>query len=114
MKIDIEPIRNWFGYSRRERRSSAILLLILVIVILVRYVVPESRINADDVTSIYVVDEEAAGNGQENALSNKAAFSFNPNTASFDTLIRLGLTEREAGTLISYRTRGESSGIPLI
>ena len=33
-------------------------------------------------------------------------FRFDPNTASFDTLIRLGLAEREANTLISYRKKG--------
>jgi DNA uptake protein ComE-like DNA-binding protein len=103
MKINIEPIRKWFGYSRRERRSSSILLIILVIVILVRYVVPGSRIAVEDVSSAYVSGDEVTG-----AVTSPghAAFSFNPNTASFDTLIMLGLTQKEASTLISYRKKG--------
>jgi DNA uptake protein ComE-like DNA-binding protein len=35
-----ESFRNWFGYSRRERRSSFILMVIIVIVIGVRYLFP--------------------------------------------------------------------------
>jgi DNA uptake protein ComE-like DNA-binding protein len=35
-----ESFRNWFGYSRRERRSTFILLVIIIIVICVRYLFP--------------------------------------------------------------------------
>ncbi len=35
-----ESFRNWFGYSRRERRSTFILLVIITIVIGVRYLFP--------------------------------------------------------------------------
>jgi DNA uptake protein ComE-like DNA-binding protein len=41
--LSFEPLRNWFGYSRRERRASFILMLLIVAVISARYVVPESR-----------------------------------------------------------------------
>jgi DNA uptake protein ComE-like DNA-binding protein len=49
MKIDIEPVRNWFGYSRRERRASLILMIILLLVILVRYTIPDSNIKVEEV-----------------------------------------------------------------
>jgi competence protein ComEA len=106
MKINIEPIRNWFGYSRRERRSSSILIIILLTVISVRYVVPQSRITVKDVSSAYVSADEDTVKGQAATLPSHPAFSFNPNTASFDTLIMLGLTQKEAGTLLSYRKKG--------
>jgi DNA uptake protein ComE-like DNA-binding protein len=35
-----ESLRNWFGYSRRERRSTFILLVIIIVVICVRYLFP--------------------------------------------------------------------------
>lgn len=41
--LSFEPIKNWLGYSRRERRASFILMLSIVAVISARYVVPESR-----------------------------------------------------------------------
>ncbi|HUX95309.1 MAG TPA: helix-hairpin-helix domain-containing protein [Bacteroidales bacterium] len=44
MKFDFSSLRNWFGYSRRERRSSLILLLLIVFVISLRYFVPGKSI----------------------------------------------------------------------
>jgi len=35
-----ESLRNWFGYSRRERRSTFILLVLIAVVIVVRYLFP--------------------------------------------------------------------------
>lgn len=40
MKFDFLPLRNWFGYTRRERRSSFILLILIFSVISVRFLVP--------------------------------------------------------------------------
>jgi len=44
MKINWEPIKGWFGFSRRERRSTFILLIIICLIILLRYIVPEKNI----------------------------------------------------------------------
>lgn len=35
-----EPLKNWFGYTRRERRASLLLLLIIIAVAGVRYLFP--------------------------------------------------------------------------
>ena len=106
MKLIIEPIRSWFGFTRRERRSSVILLVIIILIIAVRFIVPEKNISATDVTvSSSDFDETAmTGSGENN--SEVHPFPFDPNTASYDTLIKLGLTSMEAGTLISYRNKG--------
>ena len=106
MNMNLEPIKNWFGYSRRERRSSFILLIILVIIISARYLVPQTGIKAEDVTSSVVSDNENRSDDQVTASAPNSPFSFDPNTASYDTLIRLGLSQREAATLISYREKG--------
>lgn len=106
MKINIEPIKNWFGYSRRERRSSFILLIILVVIISARYSVPQTSIKAEDVTSTIVSDNDNGSHRQVIASSQISLFPFNPNTASYDTLILLGLSQQEAATLISYREKG--------
>jgi len=106
MNIRLEPIKNWFGYSRRERRSSFILLIILVVVIAARYVVPQTDTTIDDVTSTFVGNNDAYNDGGGLSSSYRVPFSFNPNTASYDTLISLGLSQKEAATLISYREKG--------
>jgi len=50
MKFITEPVKNWFGFSRRERRSTFSLLLLLVLIIGVRYSFPDSRITINDIT----------------------------------------------------------------
>jgi competence protein ComEA len=50
MKLNIEPFRNWFGFTRRERRSSIILLVIAFLILGLRYTVPEKNIQIQDIT----------------------------------------------------------------
>lgn len=42
-----EFIRNWFGFTRRERRSSFILLILIFIVSVIRFVAPDSTISVE-------------------------------------------------------------------
>jgi DNA uptake protein ComE-like DNA-binding protein len=37
----LEPLKNWFGYTRRERRSSFILLILIVTITGIRFLVPD-------------------------------------------------------------------------
>lgn len=50
MNLNREPIKKWFGFTRRERRSTFILLLIIVLIIGLRYAIPDSRITIEDIT----------------------------------------------------------------
>jgi DNA uptake protein ComE-like DNA-binding protein len=50
MNLNREPIKNWFGFTRRERRSTFIMLLIIILIIGFRYTIPESRIAIEDIT----------------------------------------------------------------
>jgi DNA uptake protein ComE-like DNA-binding protein len=45
--LSFEPVKNWFGYTRRERRSSFILLLLIVTIAAVRFVIPEKNISVE-------------------------------------------------------------------
>lgn len=104
MKIFFEPIRNWFGFSRRERRASSVLLIIIVLVISIRYTFPESNVVIKDVSdsiSQYDGETPVKANTEDFQL-----FYFDPNSASYDTLLKLGLGSKEANTLIKYRTKG--------
>lgn len=46
-KISLDPLKEWFGYTRRERRSSFILLLIIGAVAGIRFIVPNRQMNIE-------------------------------------------------------------------
>lgn len=60
MKLNTEPIINWFGFSRRERRATFILLVLIVLVIGIRSAFPDSRVIVRDITGNVISDEELA------------------------------------------------------
>jgi len=102
----MEPIKNWFGFTRRERRSTAILLFILFIIIILKHIVPERNI------AIEIVRSGFSGTGSEAEITrgdkstDTLLFAFDPNSASYDTMIMLGFAPKAANTLIRYRNKG--------
>ena len=48
-----EFIRNWFGFTRRERRSSFILLIMILIVTGIRFIVPGQNISVEEMPLDY-------------------------------------------------------------
>lgn len=58
MKLNIEPIRNWFGFTRRERRSTFILLVIAFMILGLRYTVPEKNLEIKDLSDSILFFEE--------------------------------------------------------
>src|SRR5512136_327502 len=42
-RFSFQPLWNWFGYSRRERRSSFILIIVIAVVALLRFLFPSGR-----------------------------------------------------------------------
>jgi competence protein ComEA len=53
MKSYFEPVRNWFGHTRRERRASSILLMIIAAILSVRYIFPLEKFRIEDVSALY-------------------------------------------------------------
>ena len=43
MKINISQLRQWFGFTRRERRASLMLIVLIVIVVCVRFLIPDNK-----------------------------------------------------------------------
>jgi len=101
-----KAILEWFGYSRRERRSTLILLVILIIVIGIGYLVPSHEIQPKDLSWVLAAPDSIKGMNPVISTDTSVHFLFDPNSASFDTLIHLGLSEKQARTLISYRNKG--------
>jgi len=106
MKLNTEPIKNWFGFTRRERRSSIILLIIVIIILLLRIVLPEKNIIVNDITASNSDFGEISEPKYSEKQSSVKLFSFDPNSVSYDTLLTLGFTAKEANTLIAYRNKG--------
>lgn len=48
MSSFIEPLKNWFGYSRRERRSTLILLILIIAIAGLRFVLPERELTIEE------------------------------------------------------------------
>jgi DNA uptake protein ComE-like DNA-binding protein len=81
MEFNNEPIRKWFGFTRRERRASFVLLMIVVLIILLRYTVPEKNISLEDVTasfsgvdSLDMIIESELASLKKTSVSNKNTF----------------------------------------
>jgi competence protein ComEA len=95
----------WFGYSRRERRASLILLGALSIFTIVPYLI--TSVGKEPVNISYLLN--SGDNAFNNSLSRtkpEELWTFDPNSASFDTLIQLGLTEKQAASLLNFRNKG--------
>lgn len=99
MFFDPEPVKKWFGYNRKERRATSILILLIILVWFARFTVP-----AKNVEIINLSPELLAA--MEVSTPESPSFLFDPNNASFDTLVKAGFTEREARTLVNYRSKG--------
>lgn len=104
MSFDLEPVKKWFGYNRKERRASILLIILIILVFLVRVVVPEKNIEINDLTLQILT---APSDSPERSVP---SFFFDPNNATYDTLLKAGFGEREARTLISYRNKGGRFG----
>lgn len=63
-----ESLRNWFGYSRRERRSTFILLVIIIIVIGVRYLFPTPVNPVKDIPPDLLVFSEESVDVEEDTI----------------------------------------------
>lgn len=103
MKPLRKTVRELFGIDRRERRGTFILALILAGLMLVRFIGFRPREIPGELPPLPVA-QEAGGTGEGEASAE--LFTFDPNTCTYDDLARLGLTDRQARTLVNYRNSG--------
>jgi competence protein ComEA len=60
MNLNIRPVKDWFGFTRRERRSTFVLLIIVVIIIGFRYTIPDRKIIIEVVPDSLLFEESRA------------------------------------------------------
>lgn len=108
----MKPLRKFvtslIGFDRRERRGTYVLSIMLVAFLLVRIVVFRPGKIPEELPLLTVSEiDRDAGTASENAGKvSVSLFVFDPNTASQEELQALGLSERQARTLVNYRNSG--------
>jgi DNA uptake protein ComE-like DNA-binding protein len=75
MYLNTEPIKNWFGFSRRERRATFILLVIIAAIIGVRYLFPDTMIAIEDFSGTNPPDGKGAVFLKKDSLNKGKAIS---------------------------------------
>ncbi|MFZ2287915.1 MAG: helix-hairpin-helix domain-containing protein [Bacteroidales bacterium] len=93
------------GFDRRERRGTYVLSALLIVLLAVRFTAYRPGSVPDDPGSVSVAadsNQVIPGVSQPG----RVPFTFDPNSASYEELLTLGLTERQATTLINYRIAG--------
>ena len=106
MKLNNEPLKNWFGFTRRERRSSSILLIIIIFIIGSRYLLPEKNIEIENY-GIFLSDTEIAEMISDDDISTgNMSFPLNQAPASNDTLKNPVFGERKSHSTITYSSSG--------
>ncbi len=104
MKSFRTTVAGLLGHDRRERRGTYLLSVMLIVLLAVRFLafrVPDRGEVSDEMREAVTESGGADGEG-----SLPEPFSFDPNSASYDELLQLGLTGRQAATLVSYRNSG--------
>ncbi len=114
MNSIVEFLRNWFGYTRRERRSTFILLIIILAVIGVRFVVPERNMSIEEIpvnfavavydTSVISKSNSVAGFREKKEKYRKRTTLMDLNTSDSASLESLpGIGPVLSSRIIKYR-----------
>jgi competence protein ComEA len=104
-------ILNFLHFSRRERLGAiALTLLCAAIFILpeiIRRLYPQKTTDFSQFqTDIQAFRDAMQATGTTTGTSGGDLFAFDPNTASLEDFVRLGLSEKVAGTICNYRDKG--------
>ncbi len=105
MKLDIEPLKGWFGFSRRERRSSAILLLIIIAILAFRSFLPENKTTVTEVVvpHILMVADEGVSSVEsvnKNGLTSGRSKSATTGKSVYQKKIPIELNGADSATLV--------------
>jgi DNA uptake protein ComE-like DNA-binding protein len=99
MKIIPSGIRQWFGFTRRERRSSFLLVVLIVILYLLRYLFPSSPITIEEISiaqeASYVAEMKKESTS-EFSLNRKAYNATQTNTGTSR------YSDKQPGTSVGY------------
>ena len=95
-------IKEWFGYSRRERRASFILMVLIMFLFAVRLLLPDKKTEIEYLNLAGTYDTVALPPVSPQSVLHY----FDPNTASHEVLVSAGLSPGQAANVIRYREAG--------
>jgi competence protein ComEA len=114
-------LKDWFVFSKRERRAVTVLLCLLGLVMVLPYFVPDKKTNIHIDKELQAEldqykTEHPQNNNQVKFINvsdttvedtvTKTVFYFDPNTLDEDGFAKLGLNQKTIHTLINYRSKG--------
>jgi len=106
----MESLKNFFHYTRPERNGALVLILLCIALALAPRLIPlfSPAETVDFSADLAIVDSLALleDAGTADPAASAGLFPFDPNTASKEELMRLGLRERTASSIVNYRSKG--------
>ena len=86
--FSFKPVREWFGFTRRERRSSFILLIIIAVVAGIRFIVPSKKMPVGMIT-LEVADRPAESVKQVTQASKGNTYTRRPERETVYKVVEL-------------------------
>src|ERR1700741_3313155 len=110
--------KDYFSFSRRERNGiaalSGIILILLILPSLYGYILPKAPVADFSQLKTQIAQLETISENKDSTVTHKkeslaiqqALFNFDPNIATKETFVQLGVSEKTANTIINYRSKG--------
>lgn len=109
-------LTDYFYYSRSERNGIIVLMalslgLLLMPKVVLKFLQPTKVYNFEEYSRLFIafqnsIDSNNSEGADAHTIHESTLFSFNPNTASFDDFLNLGLSAKVATTIQHYREKG--------
>ena len=112
MKLNIEPFRNWFGFTRKERSSSLILFIIIVLIIFSRFLVPDSNIAIEDDTATISESVISSDIVKGDISSAWQPYKSEPKKSPYNTQVKSEFASEEAVHSLKNRNKREQFSKP--
>jgi competence protein ComEA len=106
--------KDLFDFSAKERKAVRLLIILTILVVSMRWVIPpflpEKTWDFSEFESevTHFMAETGARVEESKPDSVRVYFMFDPNTATIEEMIKLGMTSGQAGSVIRYREKGGS------
>lgn len=106
-------LKIYFGFSAREKKGLLLLLLILMLLQFVPYfyekIVPEAPLSPEN-EKLFVEYYKSMADPAEVKITGSSEkinlFAFDPNTLDAAGWVKLGLSEKQAASVLNYRAKG--------
>ena len=99
-------IKEYFNFSKREQNGMLVLFIILVVLIGANIFVSVHKSNQKVDFSDFESEIDSFLIYQQTHFDDSELFAFDPNTASREDLLRLGLSPKSVNGIINYREKG--------